>query len=195
MTGYLRLLSATWYSYILIHWNGNVIFVTLQWHHNEGDGVSNHRRLHCLLNRLLRHRSNKTSKLCVVGLCYGNPPVTSGFPSQRASYAETVYIWWHLHEIFITKRCDFDNFRCSLWWGFHQNDNPSISVYIKTFVPGVLLNGGISNYIFSWLWDIITVLCPSYLLLAPKSLCIDAMWWRYASECRDIYKLFWCHTI
>ena len=27
---------------------------TLQWRHNENDGVSNHRRLDCLLNRLLR---------------------------------------------------------------------------------------------------------------------------------------------
>ena len=33
---------------------------TLQWRHNERDGVSNHRRLwrlYCLLNRLFRHRS------------------------------------------------------------------------------------------------------------------------------------------
>ena len=31
----------------------------LQWLHNERDDVSNHRRLNCLLNRLLKHRSNK----------------------------------------------------------------------------------------------------------------------------------------
>ena len=31
----------------------------LQWHHNERDGVSNHRRIYCLLNRLLRRRSKK----------------------------------------------------------------------------------------------------------------------------------------
>ena len=29
---------------------------SLQRNHNEGDAVSNHRRLHCLLNRLLRRR-------------------------------------------------------------------------------------------------------------------------------------------
>ena len=29
---------------------------TLQWHHNGRDGVPNHRRLDCLLNRLFRHR-------------------------------------------------------------------------------------------------------------------------------------------
>ena len=36
---------------------------TLQWRHNERDGVSNHQRLDCLLNRLFRPRSKKTSKL------------------------------------------------------------------------------------------------------------------------------------
>ena len=32
---------------------------SLQWRHNERDGVSNHRRLDCLLNRFFRRRSNK----------------------------------------------------------------------------------------------------------------------------------------
>ena len=41
----------------------------LQWRHNERDGVSNRRRLDCLLNRLFRRRSKKTSKLRVTGLC------------------------------------------------------------------------------------------------------------------------------
>ena len=31
------------------------------------------------------------------GLCEGNPPVTSGFPSQRVSDAENVSIWWRHH--------------------------------------------------------------------------------------------------
>ena len=38
---------------------------TLQWHHNVCNGVSNHRRLDCLLNCLFRRRSKKTSKLHV----------------------------------------------------------------------------------------------------------------------------------
>ena len=41
-----------------------------------------------LSNRLLRRRSKKTSKLRVTHLCEGNPPVTHGFPSQRASNTE-----------------------------------------------------------------------------------------------------------
>ena len=40
--------------------------------------VSYHRRLACLINRLFRRRSKKTSKFRVTGLCEGNPPVTCG---------------------------------------------------------------------------------------------------------------------
>ena len=66
----------------------------LQWRHNEGRGVSNHRGLDCLLNHLFRRRSKKTPKLRVTGLCKGNSPVTGEFPTQRASNAENVSIWW-----------------------------------------------------------------------------------------------------
>ena len=65
-----------------------------RWRHNERHGVSHHRRLECLLNRLFRRRSKKTSKLRVTGLCEGNLPVTGGFPSQRANSTENVSIWW-----------------------------------------------------------------------------------------------------
>ena len=74
--------------------------VPLQWRRNERDGVSNHRRLDCLLIRLIRRRSRKTSKLRVNGLCKGNPPVTDGFPSQRTSNAQNVSIRWR-HHVFL----------------------------------------------------------------------------------------------
>ena len=70
---------------------------SLQWRHNGRDGVSNHRRLDCVLNCLFRRRSKKTSKLRVTGLCEGNPPRTGGFPSQSASNTENVSIWWRYH--------------------------------------------------------------------------------------------------
>ena len=56
---------------------------TLQWRHNDHDDVSNHRPHVCLLNRLFRRRSKKTSKLRVTGLCAGNSPVTGEFATQR----------------------------------------------------------------------------------------------------------------
>ena len=45
------------------------------------------------------HRSKKTSKLRVTGLCEGNSPVTGEFPAQRASNAENISIWWRHHEL------------------------------------------------------------------------------------------------
>ena len=64
---------------------------------NERDGVSSHRRLDCLLQRLFRRRSKKTSKLRATGLCEGNSPVTGEFPAQRASNAKNVFVWWRHH--------------------------------------------------------------------------------------------------
>ena len=70
---------------------------TLRWRHNERDGVSNHQPHGCLLNRLVRHRWRKTSKLRVTGLCEGDSPVRGEFPAQRASNTENVSIWWRHH--------------------------------------------------------------------------------------------------
>ena len=72
---------------------------TLQWRHNVGDGVSNHQHRHCLLNRLFRRRSKKTSKLCVTGLCEGISPVTGEFPARTASNAKNVSIWWRHYDL------------------------------------------------------------------------------------------------
>ena len=41
----------------------------LRWRHNGRNGVSNHQPHDCLLNRLFRRRSKKTSKLRFTGLC------------------------------------------------------------------------------------------------------------------------------
>ena len=71
----------------------------LQWRHNERYGVSNHQRLHCLLNHLFGRRSKKTSKLRFTGLYTGNSPVTCEFPAQKASNAENISIWWRHHEV------------------------------------------------------------------------------------------------
>ena len=53
------------------NWRG---FFPLRWRHNEHDGVSNHQHHGCLLNRLFRRRSKKTTKLRVTGLCVGISP-------------------------------------------------------------------------------------------------------------------------
>ena len=64
------------------------VIKTLQWRRNE----SNHQPHDCLLKRLFRRRSKKTSKLRVTGHCEGNSPVIGEFPSQKASNAAKVSI-------------------------------------------------------------------------------------------------------
>ena len=72
---------------------------TLEWHHNERDGVSYYRRPDRLLNRVFMYRLTKTAKLRVPGLFEGSPPVTGAqcahceFPSQRANNSENISIW------------------------------------------------------------------------------------------------------
>ena len=71
--------------------------ISLQWRHNGRDSVSNHQPHNCLLNRLFRRRSKKTSKVRVTGLCVGNSPGTGEFPAQMASNAVNVSISWRHH--------------------------------------------------------------------------------------------------
>ena len=81
----------------ILQWQ-HVSLGSLRWRHNDHAGVSNHQPHGCLLNRLFRRKSKKTSKLRVTGLCVGNsPPGTGEFPAQMASYAENVSIWWRHH--------------------------------------------------------------------------------------------------
>ena len=49
--------------------SGKTVGFTLQWRHNELDGVSKQQPHGCLLNRLFGRRSKKTSKPRVTGLC------------------------------------------------------------------------------------------------------------------------------
>ena len=72
-----------------------IISVSLRWRHNGR--VSYHQPHDCLLNRLFRRSSMKTSKLRVTGLCAGYSPVTGEFQTQMSSNAENISIWWRHH--------------------------------------------------------------------------------------------------
>ena len=73
---------------------------TIKWRHNKRDGVSNHRRLDCLLNRFFRRRSRKTSKFHVTGLCAGNSPVT-GNSRHKGPVTRKMFpfddVTWQMH--------------------------------------------------------------------------------------------------
>ena len=77
--------SAPEFDFPIYQWYKPERYGSLQWCHNEHDGISNHQCLDCLLNHLLRHRPKKSSKLRVTGLCAGNSLVTGEFPAKRAS--------------------------------------------------------------------------------------------------------------
>ena len=86
--------------------------------HNGHDSISNHQPHDCLLNRLFRCRSKKTSKLCVAGLCVGNSPESGKFPAQMASNAENVSIWWRHHGSYIChKLLHCSQLNTALHWG------------------------------------------------------------------------------
>ena len=89
--------------FMMTPWHGQVN--PLQWRHKWRDGVSNHQPHDCLLNRLFKRRSKKTSKLRVTGLCAGNSPGTGEFAAQMASNAENVSIWWRHHLISLLALC------------------------------------------------------------------------------------------
>ena len=61
--------------------------------------ISNDQQFGCLFNSLFRVTTKETSKLGITGPCQRNPPVTGGFPSQRASNAERFSMSWcnHVH--------------------------------------------------------------------------------------------------
>ena len=76
---------------------------SLQWRHNERDDVSNQQLHDCLLTRLFRRRSKKTSKLRVTGLCAGNSPAAGEFTAQMTSNADNATIWWRYHITFVLR--------------------------------------------------------------------------------------------
>ena len=67
--------------------------ISLPWRHNGHDSVSNHQPHDCLLNRLFRRRSKKTSKSRATGFC-------AEFLAQMTSSAEIVFIWWRHHVLY-----------------------------------------------------------------------------------------------
>ena len=96
------ILLKLWYGRgILSHRNlwDVTVSCTLQWRHNERDGVSNHQPHDWIPNRLFKRRSKKISKPRVTGLCEGNSPMTGEFSAQSACNAGNVSIWWRHHDM------------------------------------------------------------------------------------------------
>ena len=72
----MKLVSLTYFKMRSAKWQ-----LSSQWRNNGRDSVSNHQPHDCLLNRLFKCGSKKTSKLRVTGLCAVNSPGTGEFPA------------------------------------------------------------------------------------------------------------------
>ena len=92
-----KIIDELWTRHFLVCSHGYVS--SLHWRHNGRDGVSYHQPHDCVLNRLFRRRSTKTSNVCVTGLCAGNSPLAGEFSAQMASDAENASIWWRHHVV------------------------------------------------------------------------------------------------
>ena len=68
-------------------------WISLQWRHNDHDSASNHQPHGCLLNRLFRSKSKKTSKLRVTGLCAGNSPYKWPVTPKMFPFDDVIMSW------------------------------------------------------------------------------------------------------
>ena len=97
-----------------------------------------------------RRRSKKTSKLRVTGLCERNSSVTGEFPTQRASNAENVSIWWRHHEQVTMLTSKYTEMEMSFSRNFYhcsgncRNDNKLFSLrwYMINFSPDHAIQNG-----------------------------------------------------
>ena len=96
---------------------------SLQWCHNESDGISSHQPHDCSLNRLFT-KAIDAARWCflrVNGLCEGNSPVTGELPGQRTSNAENVSIWWRHHVEYISRIMHMFFLFVAVWhWSIDQ---------------------------------------------------------------------------
>ena len=138
---------------------------SLEWRHNERDGVSNHRRLDCLFKRLFRSRSKKISKLRVTGLCEGNSLVAGEFPHKGQVTREMfpfhdAIMWWH-HRALMTlftialdsqlhgvQSCSCDKIDQAVQWGnasYSRENSAGIGLEFPLCIATKIVNK-------FWLW-------------------------------------------
>ena len=79
----------------VMHWY--IIYWSLQWRHNERDGVSNHQPRHCFTQPFIQAKIKENFKVS------RHWPLFGEFPAQMVSNAENVSIWWRHHDSRLNK--------------------------------------------------------------------------------------------
>ena len=124
---------------------------SLRWRHNWRHRVSNHQPHHCLLSRLFRRRSKRTSKLRVTGLCVGNSPEAGEFPVQMTSNAENVSIWWHHHvQMTNTPEINREGDVLCVFWKELKSFHPFLCRHVSNIMTLNHRRKGYSRLHFGW---------------------------------------------
>ena len=105
---------------------------TLQRRHNGRDGILNHLRLDCLLNRLFMRRSKKNIKALRHWALWGESAGDRRIPSQRACNAEM----FPFDDVIMLLDTE-SGIICEQYSGIC--DNPIVPVYVNTS-PSALIN-------------------------------------------------------
>ena len=141
------------YYCITIHMQLGHLWRSLRWRHNGHDDVSNHQPHHCLLNLYSdadqRKHQSSTSHWPLCGKFTG----TGEFPTQMASNAENVSIWWRHHVIIMKPQgiCN-PHVNLSLFissWGALFQAVLKVLTNPKTFI-GNILDLGIYTLANGW---------------------------------------------
>ena len=74
-----------------------VPYISLQWYHNEHDGILNHRHLDVCLTICSGTDQRKHWSSTSLAIVSGIHQWLVNSPQQRASNTENVHIWWHHH--------------------------------------------------------------------------------------------------
>ena len=142
---------------------------------------------------------------------WGNPPMTGGFPSQRASNAENFSVWWRHHDASMISVAIvyhwIDKIHSYVWgwkgpWGFRFVWWPPWGqLWVKKY--WTLLKHCLSStqyelipIIFEvWSFELIHILSANNILAGLTLNCISSIWNHYLYSAWDIVKvglLFQC---
>ena len=111
---------------------------------NERHDGLDRRLLDCLFESVSRSTANQSSAL--LALCIENPPLTDGFPSQRASYAESVSMSWRHHARATSgagqQSTGGHGVSCLInwlmWQAYHISRLTNISFDVIEYIPGII---------------------------------------------------------
>ena len=125
------------------------------------------------------------------GLCEGNPPVTGGIPSQRASNKENISILWrHNGTVFIyndVQPMQHENTRHSMWqWTFFMKFG--ISTHWPLWDAAVIFEHTLQIDIMCNFWEI-ALIWPTKFIDEKKPILVQVMAWcrqatyNYLNQC------------